>query len=103
MLHHPFVAWEDLLSVEGQVYKSYVEAFWACTQLHTHPQDFYTDPEADSEAEELDSDDESDEDIEEQALNDYPLADFEAFARRRPQDDFTRSLFGQPRQSGDRL
>lgn len=90
MLHHPFVAWEDLLSVEDQVYQSYVEAFGACTQLHTHPQDFYADPEADGEADESDSDSESDEDVEEQALNDYPLADFEAFARRRPQDDFTR-------------
>ncbi|KEF50851.1 uncharacterized protein A1O9_13099, partial [Exophiala aquamarina CBS 119918] len=48
------------------------------------------DPEADGEADESDSDSESDEDVEEQALNDYPLADFEAFARRRPQDDFTR-------------
>ena len=88
MLHHPFTAWEDLLSVEGQVYESYVEAFRACQHSHTHPHDFYTDPEADDEAEESDSDDESDDDPEEQA--EHPLADFEAFARRRPQDDFTR-------------
>jgi hypothetical protein len=33
MLHHPFVDWTDLLSVDGQVYGSYIEAFRACTQL----------------------------------------------------------------------
>ena len=41
-----------------------------------HLQDFYIDPEAEC----LDSDDESDEDPKEQA-DEYPLADFEAFAR----------------------
>jgi hypothetical protein len=39
-----------------------------------HPQDFYTDPEA-----ECSDSDESDEDPKEQA-DDHPLADFEAFA-----------------------
>ncbi|KAK8912682.1 hypothetical protein VCV18_012361 [Metarhizium anisopliae] len=82
MLHHPFVDYADLLTVDGQVYGSYIQAFQACQRLHTHPQDFYTDPEA--------SDSESDEDPEEQAEGDHPLADFEAFARRRPQEDFTR-------------
>ena len=46
MLHHPFIDWEDLLSVDGQLYESYIHAFQACTQSHTHPDDFYTDPEA---------------------------------------------------------
>jgi hypothetical protein len=85
MLHHPFVDYADLLTVDGQVYGSYIEAFRACHCSHTHPQDFYTDPEPESEA----SDSESNEDLEEQAEEDYPLADFEAFARRRPQEDFT--------------
>jgi hypothetical protein len=84
MLHHPFVDWIDLLSVDGQVYRSYIDAFRACIQLHTHPQDFYTDPEAEC----SDSDSESDEDPQE--ADEHPLADFEAFARRRPQEDFTR-------------
>jgi hypothetical protein len=83
MLHHPFVDWTDLLLVDGQTYESYIDAFQACVQSHTHPPDFYTDPEADC----SDSDDESDEDPEEQA-DEYPLADFEAFARRRPHVDF---------------
>ena len=86
MLHHPFVDYADLLTVDGQVYGSYIEAFRACYRSHTHPQDFYTDPEPESEA----SDSETDEDPEEQAEDDHPLADFEAFARRRPQEDFTR-------------
>jgi hypothetical protein len=54
--------------------------------LHTHPQDFYTDPEAKC----SDSDDESKEDPKEEADDNHLLADFEAFARQRPQEDFTR-------------
>jgi hypothetical protein len=34
--------------------------------------------------------DESDEELELGLEDDYPLADFELFARRRPQEDFTR-------------
>src|SRR3981081_2558722 len=37
MLHHPFVDWRDLLSVDGQVYSSYIDAFQACNQSHSHP------------------------------------------------------------------
>jgi hypothetical protein len=85
MLHHPFVDWDDLLSVDGQVYGSYIDAFQACRRSHTHPPDFYTDPEAEC----SDSDNESDDDPEEEP-DEHPLADFEAFARRRPQEDFTR-------------
>jgi ATP-dependent exoDNAse (exonuclease V) alpha subunit len=85
MLHHPFVDWIDLLSIDGQVYGSYIDAFQACHHSHTHPQDFYTDPEAEF----SDSDDESEEDPQEEADDEHPLADFEAFARRRPQEDFT--------------
>ena len=43
MLHYPFVDWDDLLSVEGQVYASYIDAFHTCTQQHVHPKDFYKD------------------------------------------------------------
>lgn len=84
MLHHPFVNWTDLLSFDGHVYQSYVDAFRACLQLHAHPQDFYTDPAAQSD----DSDDDSDDDPQQQP-DEHPLADFEAFARRRPHEDFT--------------
>jgi hypothetical protein len=84
MLHHPFVDWPDLLSVDGQVYQSFVDAFRACVRLHTHPQDFYTDPAAESD----DSEDDSDDDPQEQP-DEHPLADFEAFARRKPWEDFT--------------
>ena len=84
MLHHPFTDWADLLSVDSRAYGSYIDAFRACIQLHTHPQDFYTDLEAEC----SDLDDES-EDPQEDADDNYPLADFEAFARWRPQEDFT--------------
>ncbi|EXU94545.1 PIF1-like helicase, partial [Metarhizium robertsii] len=87
MLHHPFVDWDDLLTVDGRVYGSYIDAFRACRRSHTHPEDFYTDPDPDPESGASDA--ESDEDFEEQA-EDHPLADFEAFARRRPHEDFTR-------------
>jgi ATP-dependent exoDNAse (exonuclease V) alpha subunit len=84
MLHHPFVDWIDLLSVDGQAYDLYIDAFQACRRSHTHPQDFYTDPEA-----EFSDSDESEEDPQEEADNEHPLTDFEAFARQRPQEDFT--------------
>jgi hypothetical protein len=46
-------------------------------------QDFYTHPEA----EYSDSGDESEEDPLEEDTDNYPLADFELLARRRPQED----------------
>ena len=61
MLYHPFTDWADLLSVDSQIYGSYIDAYQACYCSHTHPQDFYTDPE-DPEAEYSDSDNESEED-----------------------------------------
>ena len=85
MLHHPFVDWPDLLSVEDVTYGSYIEAFRACKRLHTHPQDFYDDLEGKG----SDSDSDSGDDDQDEAGNDYPLADFKAFARRRPGRDFT--------------
>jgi hypothetical protein len=59
MLYHPFTDWADLLLINGQAYKSYIDTFQACNQLHTYPQDFYTDLEAEC----SDSDNKSDEDL----------------------------------------
>ena len=85
MLHHPFVDWLDLLSVDNVVYESYIDAFRSCQQLHHHPEDFYTD--RDKESEDISSDTESEEGLEDDAPNaNYPLADFEAFACRQFQD-----------------
>jgi hypothetical protein len=95
MLHHPFVDWEDLLYINGQTYRTYIDAFQACSRLHSHPEDFYTDP--DNEDDNTGSDTETDEDLgpEDGSDIDYPLADFEAFARRRPRADFTNMDLGQ--------
>jgi ATP-dependent exoDNAse (exonuclease V) alpha subunit len=91
MLHHPFVKWADLLTLDGRTYDSYIEAFRACNNSHTHPPDFYTDPEAEDSDSGEDSEDEADQ---ANADKELPLADFEAFARRRPQEDFTRLELG---------
>jgi hypothetical protein len=72
--------------VDNQVYRSYITAFQACYRSYTYPEDFYTDPEAESEV----SDGDSNNNAEEQA-EEHPLADFEAFARRQPLGDFTRA------------
>jgi ATP-dependent DNA helicase PIF1 len=64
-----------------------VDAFQACRRSHDHPPDFYTDPAPDEELEEEESEDGEEE---EEAVEELPLADFEAFARRRPHDDFPR-------------
>jgi hypothetical protein len=86
MLHHPFVDIDELLSVDGVAYSCYQEAFTACYQHHSHPEDYYIDPEPD--AEELDNgDDEYPDDIEPDPEVEVPLADFEAYAQRRPNYD----------------
>jgi PIF1-like helicase len=88
MLHHPYENFTDLLSFDGCDYGSYTDAFQACRRLHTHPDDFYTDPVADGQ----DTDSEDDESVHNES-DDEPLADFEAFARRRPgRDDLTCSF-----------
>jgi len=61
MLHHLFVDYTDLFTVDGQVYRSYIKACQACYYSHTYPQDFYTDPEPELEA----SDSKSNKDLEE--------------------------------------
>jgi ATP-dependent DNA helicase PIF1 len=86
MLHHPFQRFTDLLSFDSCDYGSYIDAFRACKRLHTHPDDFYTDLEADGQDTDSDSDSVCNE------SSDEPLADFELFARRRPRDDLTCSF-----------
>lgn len=87
MLHHPFTNLTDLLAFDGCAYGSYVDAFRACRQLHTHPDDFYTDPVADDQ----DTESEDDESVCSEG-EDGPLADFEVFARRQARGDPTCSL-----------
>ena len=74
MLHHPFTDWADLLLVENETYGSYIEAFQACKRLHTHPEDFYNNPEGEG------SDTDSDSDNKDLQEDEHPLANFEAFA-----------------------
>jgi ATP-dependent DNA helicase PIF1 len=87
MLHHPFERLTDLLSFDGSDYGSYTDAFHACRRLHTHPDDFYTDLEANGQ----DTDNEDSDSVRDES-GDEPLADFELFARRRPRDDLTCSF-----------
>ena len=86
MLHHPFNHIEELLSVDNVVYSSYQEAYTACRWHHSHPEDYYADPETD--LDELSNDDEDEEDleVEPEPEDERPLADFEAYAQRRPDD-----------------
>jgi hypothetical protein len=90
MLHHPFTDVTDLLTVDESEYGSYRDAFLACRDAHTHPDDFYTDPEPDEDATDSDDDESVRDDGE-----DGPLADFEVLARRRPDNaDLTCSFTG---------
>jgi hypothetical protein len=73
-----------LLTVDSQAYRFYINAFQACRRLYTYQEDFYIDPEIESKV----SDKESNKDPEEQS-EEYLLADFEVFACRKPQEDFT--------------
>ena len=66
--------------VDNHVYRSYINAFQACCYSHAHLEDFYTDLEAESK-------DSNDDGSEERAVNEHPLADFEAFVHQRPQED----------------
>jgi hypothetical protein len=95
MLHHPFVDWADLLLVDGQEYGSYIDAFRACSRSHSHLEDFYTDPDNEDDNTDSDTETEPDLDPEDESDTNYPLADFEAFARRRPGEDFTDMDLGQ--------
>ena len=87
MLHYPFEHVDELLSVDRVVYLSYEEAFAACCEYHSHDEDYYVDPEPD--ADELPNDDDNSDDIEVEPDPEVeaPLADFEAYAQRRPDHD----------------
>jgi hypothetical protein len=60
MLHHPFKEVEDLLTVDGQVFDSLVEAYVYCSEQHRHTNDYY-DPVRDEDVD-SDSDDDSEAD-----------------------------------------
>ena len=81
MLYHPFVDWADLLSVDDQVYGSYIDAFQACSRLHSHPEDFYTDPDNEDDNTDSDTDTKTEDDLDPEDGSDtnYLLADFEGF------------------------
>ena len=87
MLHHPFEHVDELLSVDGVVYSSYEEAFAACCEYHSHNEDYYVDPEPDTD--ELPNDDGNPDDIEVEPDPEVeaPLADFEAYAQCWPDHD----------------
>jgi hypothetical protein len=77
------------LTVNNNVYGSFPDAFQACQVNHTHLLDCYTDLPKENESDEK-KDKNKDEDNVTNADNDViqaPLADFEAFARRRPGND----------------
>ena len=86
MLHHPFDHIEELLSVDDVVYSSYQEAYTACRQHHSHLEDYYANPETDLDELPNDDGDEEDLEVEPELEDERPLADFEAYARRRPDD-----------------
>jgi len=87
MLHHPFTSIEELFSVDGVAYPTYQEAYAACRQHHSHPEDYYSDPEPDPDKPQ---EDEEKENVKPEPELDAPLADFEAYAQRRLDDQ------GQP-------
>jgi hypothetical protein len=61
------------------------------SRSHSHLEDFYTDPDNEDDNMDSDTDAETQDDPgpEDGSDTNYPLADFEALARRRPQEDFT--------------
>jgi hypothetical protein len=86
MLYHPFEHFDELLSVERVAYLSYKDAFIACCRYHSHPEDYYVDPEPDDD-DLPDDDDPDDVEVEPDPEAEAPLADFEAYTRHRPDDD----------------
>jgi hypothetical protein len=43
MFYYLFVSWDDLLTVDNNVYRSFPDAFQACQANYTHSPDCYTD------------------------------------------------------------
>jgi hypothetical protein len=86
MLHHSFVSWNNLLTVDNNVYGSFPDVFRAYQANYTHLLNCYTDlSKKDKSDEEEDKDEDKDNvtDTDNDAIQ-APLADFEAFACRRP-------------------
>ena len=84
MLHHLFNYIKELLLVDNVVYSSYQEAYTACCQHHSYLDNYYTNPEADPDKIQINDDEDLDVELEPEA--DAPLADFKAYAQRRPDD-----------------
>ena len=87
ILHHPFEHFDELLSVDGVAYPSYKDAFADCCQYHSHPEDYYVDPEPDEDDLPDDDDDPDDVGVGPDSEVEVPLVDFEAYARRQPDHD----------------
>ena len=87
MLYHPFVNWDDLLSVDSQVYTTYVNAFHVCIQQHVYPEDFYIDWKELGELG-LDLDTDLTIAVVRMRMTTIGWLTFEIFARQRSQDDF---------------
>ena len=90
MLHHPFVEWVDLFTVDEQLCGSYIDAFQVCSHSHSHSPDFYNDPEPEPSDSAENQSNSSESEPEEVREDDYPLADFELLARRQRQEVFLR-------------
>lgn len=76
MLHHPFVVWVDLFTIDEQLCGSYIDAFQVCSRSHSHSPDFYTDPGPEPSDSAENQSNSSESEPEEVREDDYPLADF---------------------------
>jgi hypothetical protein len=86
MLHHPFVSWDNLLTINNNVYKSFPNDFQACQANYTHLLNCYTDlPKKDKSDKEKNKDKNKDNvaNTNNNAIQ-APFTDFKAFARQRP-------------------
>jgi hypothetical protein len=84
MLYHPFTGLTDL-SFDGQIFPGYIHAFRACQQSHTHPEDFYTDPDTEGPTSDEENEDDLPQDLD--LSDDSPIADSEGFARKNTRHD----------------
>ena len=90
MLHHPFVSWDDLSTIDGVVYESFTDAFRLCKAIHNHPRDYYTDPPRQDE----NNSDESGNEEECMVPLQPDLAEFWLFTHRHPsREDLADSIY----------
>ncbi len=82
MLYYLFKCFIDLLSLNRQDYRSYIDAFQAYRRLYVYLDDFYTDLVANSQ--DIDS---KDSELVYNKSNNKPLVDFEVFAHQQPYND----------------